>query len=940
MPDDETKSIPELRGEVAVGRSPREMHQGLQPGTKVGRYLVLYRLGRGGMGEVYAAYDPELDRKVAIKFLRREIESRRARELQRREAKAMARLRHRNLVTVHDVGEHERRTFIAMELVDGMTLRRWLAAGVRSWRQVVAVFLQAGRGLEAAHAADIVHRDFKPSNVMVTEDGQAWVMDFGLAGADQEPSRDQAGGTPGTPAYLAPERAAGAAGDALSDQFSFCVALYQALHGTRPFDAPPQSSRRGSASGTAPAAGGDGADAAESARVPGWLRKALLRGLDREPGERFAGMGELLAALDPGRRRSRERRLMATAGLILGALAVAWTASQSRTAPCGDASPRLAGVWDAGRRQAVREAFENADATLGTDTFARVAGALDDYTGRWLEMHREACEATRVRGEQSERMLDLRMVCLDGRLAEVGALTRVLADADSRVLLEAVSSTRQLSSLRGCADRSALDGLTLPPAEPRARAQIERSRDVVEEQLVRIRTYQPVDESALEEAIAVARRLGYAPLESRALYIRGIHQVYNTEELDAAAESYHQSLVAAIAGDDRSQQTRIYSQLMFLKGYLQRETEEARRWQQLAEAALRALGPGHDEDALVAESLAAMFAWANGDFEAAYERRRRAVEHGERLWGPDDPQLGEPLTDFAVTALELGRVEEAAVLLERAAILNERGYGPNHPILGRTLHNLASLHGDRGDYTQGLQLVRRAREIVESLYDDHRDLTFPLLLEAELLIKLDRPGEALPIAERALTLARDGFGETHPITASALDNLGDVALLEDRPGAALTLFARARKMRQDLPAEHPEKIRNLINLGRAELDNARPEVAGGLLEEARLLTAEAVLGEHDRLLLRLALGRAYLRDLERARPVLESALGAGRGTTDPALVAEARFALARSLGSGEATRALELARQALDGLSNGGSPRTRSLRAEVEEWLAARTRGS
>ncbi len=960
MHDDETKSIPELRGERPATRAPWNAEEGLRPGTKVGRFLVLYRLGRGGMGEVYAAYDPELDRKVAVKFLRHEIDSRQARELQRREAKAMAQLRHRNVVAVYDVGEHRERTFIAMELVDGQTLRDWLSGGDRRWRQVLEVFLRAGRGLEAAHAADIVHRDFKPSNVMVTGDLQARVMDFGLAGveaiADRGQEHDRSSRTPGTPAYLAPERADGAPGDARSDQFSFCVALYRALYGEPPY-VPPVGARRQVAAGTdestgtvaashptrhevSPAAAGTPAIRPPVAGrgVPGWLRKALLRGLDLEPEERFATMDGLLTALDPGRRRARELRLLAVVGLILGALTVAWVASRSRTPPpCGDASPRLAGIWDAGRKQAIRTAFAGADNRLGEDTFGRIEGTLDDYTRNWLAMHREACEATRVRGEQSERMLDLRMVCLDGRLAELGALTRIFAAASSEILFEAVSSAQELSSLRRCADRAALDGLMLPPADPRARAEIERMRAVTEEQAVRLRTHQPVDDGALEQSIEAARRHGYAPLESRTLYIRAGYQTHEIEDPGAALESYHAALVAAIAGGDHPQQLRVYSQLVFLTGYIQRDVEAARGWQQLAEAALTSLGPGHDEDEYVAETSIAMLAWANGDFEEAYRRRQRALELGERLWGADDPQVGKPLTDLATMVMELGRTGEAATLLERAAALNEQGYGPNHPILARTLHNLASLHADAGDYVKALSEVRRVVAILEGANSRHRNLTFPLLLEGELLVKLDRPEDARLVAERCAALAREGFGEEHPLVAPAFANLGEVALLQGRPDEAHDYFILARKVCETLPPDHRDHIHSLLEIGRAELDRGRPAAARELLEKALPLAASAVLAEHDQRTLQIALGRAYLElgEPARAQPVLESAFEIGRPEVDPALAAEARFALARSLGTGEAARAVELARQALDGLPAGGSPRTRSLRAEVEAWLKA-----
>ncbi|HET6583005.1 MAG TPA: serine/threonine-protein kinase, partial [Nannocystaceae bacterium] len=228
----------------------------LARGTTLGRYVVLERIGSGGMGVVYAAYDPQLDRKVALKLLHAREErdgdsGGRARVL--REAQAMARLSHPNVVAVHDVGVVDDTLFVAMEFVEGVTLGHFIAAGSRRWNEVLDVFEPAGRGLAAAHAAGLVHRDFKPDNVMIGNDGRVRVMDFGLARAAAEITTESSEGSGGsivelsgvdrltrtgalvgTPAYMAPELLAGGNADARSDQFAFCVALHRALYGTAP----------------------------------------------------------------------------------------------------------------------------------------------------------------------------------------------------------------------------------------------------------------------------------------------------------------------------------------------------------------------------------------------------------------------------------------------------------------------------------------------------------------------------------------------------------------------------------------------------------------------------------------------------------------------------------------------------------------------------------
>jgi serine/threonine protein kinase/Flp pilus assembly protein TadD len=306
----------------AVGESPNlaPPPQRLGEGTAVGRYIIVREVGGGGMGFVYLARDPELNRKVAIKLLRaeRSPDWKEGRERLLREAQAMAQLAHPNVISVYDVGTYAQEVFIAMEYVDGSTLTEWLSATKRSWRETVSIFAQAGRGLAAAHAAGILHRDFKPDNVLVGNDARVRVLDFGLAraaqgadGADSGISSDDAnaekirpvgarmlsvaltksGKLMGTPAYMAPEQLIGERGDARTDQFSFCVALYQGLYGELPF------------SGETVAALLDQIEQqrvkepSKAVRVPARVRKVVLRGLNRAREARYESIDDLLREL-------------------------------------------------------------------------------------------------------------------------------------------------------------------------------------------------------------------------------------------------------------------------------------------------------------------------------------------------------------------------------------------------------------------------------------------------------------------------------------------------------------------------------------------------------------------------------------------------------------------------------------------------------------------
>ena len=289
----------------------------LTPGTEVARYRVVRFIGGGGGGQVYEAFDPQLGRPVALKMIRAEV-SEGAQVVG--EARALAKLSHPNVVNVHDAGIFERRAFVVMELVEGLSLERWLELAPRGWRQIAERFLDAGKGLAAAHAAGLVHRDVKPANVIVGVDGRARMADFGLA----EPSghTPRAGQTAGTPAYMAPEQLVGEPADARSDQFSFCVAFYWALFGQHPYR---QTSVEGATLLTVAreVMAGRIRPRPPGRAVPVWLERAVARGLEADPAQRYPSMPALLEEIGRGLQApapGRHRRVLA--GAVIGAALV------------------------------------------------------------------------------------------------------------------------------------------------------------------------------------------------------------------------------------------------------------------------------------------------------------------------------------------------------------------------------------------------------------------------------------------------------------------------------------------------------------------------------------------------------------------------------------------------------------------------------------------
>lgn len=318
--DQMSGEVMSVSGVLHAPKGPKKAPRPLQPGDAVGRYVVSSLLGAGGMGVVFLARDPTLNRKVTLKLLHAERQNQRSAQIELlREAQSMAQLSHPNVVSVYDAGTFNDQVFMAMEFVEGATIHDWLLSQPRSWMEVLQVFQEAGRGLAAAHAVGIVHRDFKPRNVLVGKDGRVRVVDFGLARAAVQGEADasgvvqrvpsmidtsitvsltETGALKGTPAYMAPEQFRGEGADARADQFAFCVSLYEGFYGERPF----QSTDVGQL--VVAVLAGKVRPPPSVDAVPAGIRACVLRGLHVDPAQRFGSMAELLDALEAERAKA------------------------------------------------------------------------------------------------------------------------------------------------------------------------------------------------------------------------------------------------------------------------------------------------------------------------------------------------------------------------------------------------------------------------------------------------------------------------------------------------------------------------------------------------------------------------------------------------------------------------------------------------------------
>ncbi|MFN0247887.1 MAG: serine/threonine-protein kinase [Kofleriaceae bacterium] len=855
----------------------------------VGRFVVIDVLGQGAMGLVLAAYDPDLDRKVAVKLLRPDAydaSSREGRERMLREARALAKLSHPNVIAIHEVGTVADRIFLAMEFAPGGTLRSWLATEKRTWRDVLAKLVQAGRGLAAAHDAGLVHRDFKPTNVLLARNDEARVADFGLVGGSAEGSPGDArnagesaelthtGALLGTPAYMAPEQFEPEAGRAIgpaADQFAFCVSAWECLHGTRPFEGTTLATISENVCAHRvldPPAGTD---------VPAWLRAVLQRGLATNPADRWPSMTALLAELarDPIAARARRVRMALVAVVVAGAFgAVAIVASRSsRTGPQCEAMERaLVGVWDESRATAVREAFAKTGAPGATDTAERVAHVLTDYATAWVDARRTSCEATHVHGDQSPDLLDRKIACLDRHLLAVNALVDVLARADAAVVERALGAGLRLPSIVECTDAAALGVIAALPADPVRRGEIEQVRIQLASTKVLADTgqFKRAREKAAE-LVARASAVGYAPIVAEALYRRG-----QTERLDgdpkASLETFDAALLAATdAGDDRLFVELLSEKIYTLGDQLQRPAE-AIALRGVAEAALRRAGSDRVTSAnLIANIGRALM--ASNKYADAEQLLVKALALKEQVSGTDSFDVARAAVSLGNALYEQKRYTEALALHERASAIWRTTFGPNHPDVLMIENNVANIHFSNGNFTEARRRYEATLVAIEPVIgSDH-----PMIADLELnlgntLKELELYDEAVARYHRAIAIKAAATGETNADVGQLYFSLGVLFNEIDRFTEAKAAFVKSIAIYDALDSE--DLSYPLAGMSETLLGMKRPAEALPFIQRAAEIRETATLDEAERVYTRMWLGYVLLelgRERERAKALVEDA---------------------------------------------------------------------
>jgi serine/threonine protein kinase/tetratricopeptide (TPR) repeat protein len=782
----------------------------LKKGDTLGRYLVLEQLGAGAMGVVYAAYDPELDRKIAIKVLRpQEGKGDRARRQERlvREAKAMAKLSHPNVGAIYDVGVHGDHVFLAMEFLSGGTLRDWIGERNHAWREIVKMFIEVGKGLAGAHAEGLIHRDFKPDNVLIDKNGVPKVVDFGLVRltsaaldrsmtgsidltATDEMETDDAAALPiaqtalaaltrtgaltGTPAYMAPEQFLGKAIDARTDQFAFCIALWEALYGERPFAGE-------TVIGIADSVTSERITAApKSADIPAWLRRTLLRGLRTDPARRFAGFDELLATLanDPAKRTKKWAAVGATIATVLSLGALSLRSNAKARPNCAEAGRHLAGIWEPGagrslRKTAIHDAFTGTGKSYAAQAYTSVARLFDQYVQRWTGMYTDTCEATHVRGEQSEEVLDLRMACLRERLDHARALSDVFAGADSKVVENAVSATAALPSLDRCADVPLLRAVVKPPEDPATRKRVDELRGEVA-RLVALRDSGQCARALPMEAplIAQVRVVGYRPLLAETLFAAAqLDDICGDDRAMLARFRESHGEATASHNDDLAAQA---SALIpsFAVNRLGADVV-ADEWMGVARGDVARLGRESLADAMLSQADG-MLAMNAHDYERALAAATRSIEITRRLQGPDAPLTIQWEANKGLWEQTAGRLEAALQTDVHAREQFERVLGHDHPRVAMVSNNEGEVLNLLGRYMEAEVAFQRAIRLFRQGEANTVLLGWALTGLGRARLGMDRPAEAVPPLEEALTIRSERhasaalLGETRFALARAL----------------------------------------------------------------------------------------------------------------------------------------------------------------------------
>lgn len=852
---------------------------------KLGRYEVLERLGGGGQGVVHAAYDPALDRRVAIKILRVDSDRPEPRARLHREAMALARLAHPNVIAITDVGDYRNGIYIVMQYVPGQALSQWLQTP-RDWRSALQTLIDAGQGLAAAHQASIVHRDFKPSNVWVGDDGVVRLLDFGLARlAQSQPesgcsdtssisdSVTGVGQVMGTPHYMAPEQHAGAPIDARADQYSFCVTLFEALYGVRPFagatvEALALAKRTGKPN-----------EVADERGVPARLSRIVLRGLRPDPRSRWSSMAALLDALQASAGPARRSWVLmggGVAGVVV--LGSAWVASTTDERTC-DRAGNMATVWSAARAASVSASLTRSGVPFAASAADGVQTRVDAWSDRWLAARAQTC-----RQLQLDADADRRMQCLDRVQLELDDALALIERADADVAERAIDLVRAVPDPESCQEAQ--------PASPQAD---QTRRLLAQARALQIAGDLDAADAVAAKALTLAREQGNDTVVPDAQAVRG-SIVADQGRLDEGLTLLQRAYLEATAGrrDDVAFEVAMELTSRFAST---QDLEQSGLWEQRAVAAL---GRSGREDSVSVGRLSlarALRALSAGDNQSALVLAREATD---RLAEVGDSRAIVAADTLARTLANHGEMDAAKAAAHRSTELALQMHGANHPTSASSAMLEATLLSAAGDPEASLPLYARAIEIYRANYGE-QDLRL-LEVRRHRAIARDRLGhreQAIEELRAVVQSLRSQVSADDMGLARALNSLSVPLRAVGRTEEAATAGREALRISQaELGEEHPRTAIHHNSLGEI-LQSSDPRAA--LVHfEAALDATQKTLGQQHYLygVFSISAGQAQhalgnldaaLRLLRRGAAVIE----ASPDTVEPQTLAEARREIAR-----------------------------------------------